>query len=325
MQETKEKETVIKIHGIPFETEDTVYEVVPKYDADAPDGFRNNRTTKLLDFDAGKNTVSALFDRDLVLWDTGLYKDSPMYRGLSEEAKNSLGNKIEDLIVKPFERIYGEGKLNPRDKDSEFWNYTDSTSFKVDLYQGKLFKTKNPLDLLQLFICLSNKDLAPKKHESSPKFRKAQFCIENKEEVRSTKVETDMIDMEVNGKFYSLLSQPKTLQPILTYIGVKNINVENKELAITLFKRFVEDKEQAYQNKKLFLDAVSLESTKSGRKEIIYYSYLIDLLNKGKLKKEGDSYVIGETEVGSNLKAAAKFISKKTTMQQQVDELRQEN
>lgn len=324
MSQTKTVDTVIKIHGVPFETKDTVYEVVPKYDADAPDGYRNNKTTKILDFDAGQNTVSALYDDGIGLWDTGLYKDSPMYRGLGEEAKESLHNQIQELIVEPFERMFGKDKLDPRDKDSKFWNYVDTNSFKVDLYQGKLFKTKNPLDLLKLFICLANKDLAPKKHESSPQFRKAQFCVENKEEVKSSKVENDMLDMEVNGRFYSLLEQPKTLQPILTYIGVKNIDVKNKEMAITLFKRFVEDKGQAYQNKKMFLDAISLESSKQGRKEIVYYSYLTDLSKKGKLVKQGDNYVIGETEIGNNLKAAAKFVSNKPKLQQAIDELREE-
>jgi len=322
LTQTKKKvDTVIKIHDYLLETEDTIYEVTPKYDADAPDGYRNSKSTKILSDTTGRNTISVAFNREMGLWDTGLYESSPMYRDMNPTDRKTLVSKVEELIVEPFENIYGKNKLDPRDKDSEFWNYLDDTSFKVDLYQGKLFHTTKPLELLKLFICLANKDLAPKKGESAPQYRTAQFCIENKEEVRNSKVEDEVTEMEVIGKFYSLLEQEKTLNPILRYIGLKNIDVANREFAITMFKRFIDNKQQSYQNRKLFLDAIELNATKNGRKEIIYYAILSELLTKGKLVKVDNEFMVGETPVGNNLKAAAKFISTKPTMQSQVDEM----
>lgn len=322
MPKTKNLDTVIKIHGIPLETKDTIYEVTSKYDADAADGFKNNRTTKLLDDDAGKNTVSALYDTITGLWDTGLYKESPMYRGLNETQRNTLATQIEELIVKPFERVYGEGKLDPRDPDSEFWNYVDKhRSFKVDLYKGKIFNTSEPRELLQLFICVANKDLAPREFESAPMFKNAQFCIEDKKKVQDTRVEEEILETEATGQFFNLLDKPDTLKLILNYIGLRNVNTKDKGLANSLFRRFIEDKQQSYQNKKLFLDAVKLNSNKKGKKEIEYYTSIDTLISKGKIQKMDGTYFAGDVELGVNLKAAAVKASGNTKIQLQIDKL----
>lgn len=324
MPKTKNQtvDTVIVIHGVPLETHKVIYEVVGKYDADAPDGFKNNQTTKLLDDAAGKNTISVGFDSMSNLWDTGLYEDSPMYAGLDEDTKQNLIKQINTLIVEPFEKIYGKGKLDPRDPDSNFWNYVDKNkSFKVDLYKGRIFNTEKPLDLLQLFICVANKDLAPKKFESNPLFLKAQFCIDNQDEVRTTKIENDRLDMKATGTFYSMLNQPKTLEPVLHYIGLKNIKVKNEDVAISMFKRFIDNKEQSYQNKKLFLEAVDLSSTPKGFKEILYYMHLDKLMSKGALVKLDGEFVIEEVKIGNNLKAAAKKVAEAPKLQQKIDEM----
>ena len=325
MPKTKKLDTVIKIHGIPLETKDTIYEVTSKYDADASDGFKNNRTTKLLDDDAGKNTVSAVYDTITGLWDTGLYKESPMYRGLNETQRNELANQVEELIVKPFERVYGEGKLDPRDPDSEYWNYVDKhRSFKVDLYKGKIFNTSEPRELLQLFICVANKDLAPREFESAPMFRNAQFCMEDKKKVQDTRVEEEILETEASGQFFNLLDKPDTLKLILNYIGLRNVNTKDKGLANSLFRRFIGDKQQSYQNKKLFLDAVKLNSEKKGKKEIEYYTSIDTLINKGKIQKMDGTYFAGEVELGVNLKAAAVKASGNTKIQLQIDKLLEE-
>ena len=327
MTEVAQKvDPIIKIHGIPLDIgSNKIFQVTSKYDADAPDGFRQNRSTKLLDDEAGKNTVSALFDEQTGLWDTGLYADSPMYSGLNPDARNEIANQVEELIVKPFDKIYakkGVSPLDPTDEDSPFWNYGSNTSFKVDLFDGKIFNTEKPLDRLQLFICIANKDLAPREFENSPQFRRAQFCVENKEAVMDAKVESEMMEMEMMGKFYNFLDKPKSLQEILNFIGVKNVDVENRQLTTTVFKRFVDNKEQKYQNRKLFLDAVELHSTKTGKKEIEYYSSLQEMQKKGLLAKGlSNNYEIDGTELGTNLKAAAKFVKNKPKLQQKIDEI----
>ena len=327
MTETAEQvDPIIKIHGIPFDIgSGRIFQVTGKYDADAPDGFRNNRTTKFLSDEAGKNTVSAMFDSTTGLWDTGLYADSPMYSGLNADARNEIANQVQELIVEPFDKIYsrkGKSILDPTDEDSNFWNYITPTSFKVDLYDGKIFNTEKALDRLQLFICIANKDLAPRDYESSPQFKRAQFCVENKEAVQSKQVEEEMMEIEMMGKFYNYLDKPQTLQQILNYIGLKNVDVKNKQLTTSVFKRFVDNKDQKHQNRKLFIDATKLYSTKNGQKEISYYSALQKLQKKGLLVKGvNDSFEIADTPIGTNLKAAAKFVSNKPKMQQEVDKM----
>jgi len=320
MTETLTKsDSVIEIHGFPLETKGVIYQVKNKYDADAPSGLKAHKTTKYLDDVTGKNTVSATYSTVGRLWDTGLYEQSPVFKGLSKEKRKETAQKVKELIVEPFENIYGEDLLDPKDKESNFWNYGDDSGFKVDLYDGKIFNTDEPFELLQLYICIINRDLAPVEGQNSPQFRDAQFCVENRDKVVSSKVEDEMLEIDVIGSFHSLLHQPKVLKPILNYIGLKGVDVENKQMATTMFLRFIRDKEQSHQNKKLFDDAVKLNSKKQGKKEIVYYSILQDLQQKGKLPKINDSFTINDTALGVNLKAAAKFVSNKPSLQQEID------
>lgn len=324
---TKTKlDTVIRIHGVDVDMSNgVIYEVTNKYDADAPDGFRDNRTTKLLNDEAGRNTISASYDVTTGLWDTGLYAESPMYRGLSAEERNIISAKVKELIVKPFEDLYGEGKLDPRNPNSEFWNYVDKhLSFKVDLYKGRIFRMDNPLERLQLFICIANKDLVPKDKESVPMFRNAQFCVENKEKVNSNKVEESILDTKATGQFYMMLSQPEDLKLILNYIGLNNVDTKNEGMAVTLFQRFINDKSQSYQNKNLFVDAVALYAKPQGKKEIEYYSTIKHLVSKNKVVKVDADYMVGDNPIGANLKSAAKKVAKSPKLQQALDQLLEE-
>lgn len=314
-------EPVINIHNFQLKTDDRIYEVVSKYDADAPDGYKEHRTTKLLNDSAGRNTVVAAYDSNLGLWDTGLYEGSPMYRGMNEEKKKQLVQQVNELIVEPFENLYGEGKLDPRDKESKFWNVVDESSFKVDLYKGKIFNTNNVLERLQLFIALAQKDLAPKEHESSPIFNTAQFCIEDKDKVRDDKVEKDTLELEANGQFFSLLQNPRDLKYILNYVGVKNVDVENKSVAIPMFKRWIENKGQSYQNQKMFLEAVSMNGTKVGKKELEYFTKIETLIKKGAIIKVNENYMLGDIELGNNPKGCAINVAKDTKIQAEIDKL----
>lgn len=323
MSQTKDK--TIEVHNIPLHMDGTIYEVVGKYDADAPDGYRNNQTSKLLDDDAGKNTICALFDMVSQLWDTGLYEDSPMYRNMDDKKRSILVQQIQELIVEPFEKAYGKGRLDPTDPDSVFWNYKDQyRSFKVDLYKGKIFDTSNPKDRLELFICIVNKDLVTKEFENVPLFKDAQFCIENKEQVRDARIENEILDTDAKGNFFNLLSNPTALKLILNYIGLKNVDTSNKTITNTLFTRFIEDKSQAYQNKKMFLDAVALYAKPKGKKEIEYYTSIDKLITKGKIVKIDGEYYIEDTPIGGNLKTCAIKVAGNQKLQIAIDKMIEE-
>lgn len=312
--------TTIKINGFEIETTGSIYEVVPKYDADAPDGYRQFRSTKILSDTAGKNTHSAPFNEQVGVWDTGLYEDSPMYSGLSPEKRKVIAEKVEKLIKEPYERKFGKDKLDPTDPESPFWNYTDKNSFKIELYPGRLFNTAYPEQRLELFIALANKNLCPKDQESSPYFRKAQFCIEDNNKARTLEQENNYYELEAMGVFYNLLNIPKKLKLVLNYVGVKtskNVDLD-KKLVTSQFNRFINHKEHGYQNKKDFIETAKIAEKPAGYNELKNFEILEELYRKGVVRKEFENFMLDEEILGTSLKEAAKKVTKEPSLQAKI-------
>ncbi len=316
--------TIIEINGFRLEATDSIYEVIPKYDADAPDGYRQFRSSKILNKVAGKNTHSAPFNEVVGVWDTGLYEDSPMYATLPAKKKQEIAGKVKSLIVEPFEKKFGKNKLDPTDPNNPFWNYEDKSSFKIELYPGRLFNTALPEQRLELFIALANKNLCPKDQESSPYFRKAQFCIEDKNKARTLQQENDFYELEAMGTFYNLLDSPKKLKLVLNYVGIKtskNAKID-KKLITSQFNRHIEHKEHGYQNKKEFIEVAKMAESPEGYNEIANYEILQELYRKGVVKKEFENFILDEEILGTSLKEAAKKITKEPTLQSKVVDLK---
>lgn len=310
----------INIHGFEFTVGDEVYQVTSKWDADAPKGYRDQRTTKLISPASGKNTCTISFNDKVGVWDTGLYADSPMYNGLSKEKRLEIEKIVNENIVKPYEEKFGKGKLDPRDPESRFWNRVDESSFKIELYKDRIFNTAQPEERLEMFLALASRNLCPKDQESSPDFRRAQFCIENKEKVRNLQQENDFLDVEATGAFYGLLDKPKELKLILNYVGVKTSggNKLDKQLETSKFKRFADHKKDGYTNKKMFLEAVSMSKTAKGYEELNYYKIAQDLYRKGVITKNKEYFYLGDDTLGTNLKEVAATIAKDKAIQIEV-------
>src|SRR5699024_3493558 len=316
------QDTTIDINGFSFETKDCVYEVVPKYDADAPDGFKNYRTTKLLSKSAGRSILSVPYKQDYGLWDTGLYANSPMYSRLSDEDKERVMEKVDRLIVKPYTKIHGEEKLDPTDIKSEFWNYVNKGSFSIEVYKGKIFNTRKPEDRLKLFIAISLGKIAPKQQENEYIYNSAQFCIENKDAVKSIKQENDLQEMKCIYQFQDLLNKkPKKLSQILNYVGVKTPTNMDKGLTTQIFKNYIDRKGDKFDNRSIFLETVDKSSKKDGYNEIVFYSKLQKLYKKGVVTRQGEFFYVNGEELGTNsLKNCASNIIKDKGLQSKIME-----
>lgn len=313
---SKASSTIIEVMGHELETDNVIYEVGPKFDADAPDGYKNLKTSKLLNKSA-VNTHTVGFDRTIKLWDTGLYAESPMYSHLSVKVRERLGEKIRELITIPFENKYGKdpetgkSRLDPTNEKSVFWNREDSSSFKIELYNGRIFNTKEPEQLLELFVAIASGILAPKEMEDDPDYMTAQFAVENKEKVRTAKQRDDMLDVKTLGAFANLLGSEKKLNLILNYVGVKTSSTFNESLITSQFKLWIEHREHSHQNKNLFLEAVDKSKDKNGYKELNYYKVLQDLYRKGTIKKEFENFLLdGEVLGTGNFKNCASNVVK---------------
>jgi len=313
---TKSLKKIIDIKGYSLDlSEDVIYQVVPKYDADAPDGFKNSRTTKYLDDQVGVNTVEAVWNEDVGIWDTGLHEGSPVLSDMSSKDRDTFIAKVEELVIKPFEKRYGEGKLDPREIESKFWNFVNDSSFHVDLKNGKLFKTSDPQQVLQLFICIINRSLAPKDLEDLPEYRSAQFCIENRDKARDVEQEKDALQIDTIGKFYTLKNNPTVLYLILNYIGLKGITADTPDVTVNQrFKQFTENKRDGYSNQKNFLEAAEMSENKKGMVELGVFKELQTLSKKGVVTKDRDIFVIGDMQLGGSLKQGAKLASQKAAV-----------
>lgn len=307
----KAVDTILEINGYKLETNDVIYEVVPKFDADAPDGLKRLKTSKLLTH-SSINTHTVGFDKRVGLWDTGLYAESPMYQGLPQDKREQIESKVRELIVIPYENTFGKdpktgkSRLDPTDPESEFWNRTNDTSFKIELYKGRIFNTNDPKDLLQLFIAISSQVLAPKELEDTHEYNTAQFAVENKEKVKDAQQETDMLDVKTLGTFSKLLSSKKKLTLVLNYVGVSTPAVFNESVITSQFKRWTESKENSHQNKNLFLEAAEKAEKAEGYKELTYYKELQNLYRKGVIKKEYENFLLDGEVIGtSNFKNVA--------------------
>jgi len=311
MAKKKIVDTIIDINGYKLETNDVIYEVVPKFDADAPDGLKRLKTTKLLNSSA-VNTHTVGFDETIGLWDTGLYAESPMYAGLPLEVREAIESKVRELIVIPFDNKFGKdpktgkSRLDHTDPESTFWNRVNRTSFKIELYKGRIFNTNEPEQLLQLFIAISSGVLAPKELESTPDFKGAQFAVENKKDVKTSQQKDDLLEVKVMSAFGNMLDSKKKLTLALNYVGVTPPSVFDESLITSQFKRWIDHKENSHQNRQMFLEAVEKVNDPTGYKELSYYKELQNLFRKGVIKKEFENFTIDGELIGtSNFKNVA--------------------
>lgn len=319
---TAKKSTVVpstlQVKDISIE-KGNIYQVSPKYDGSAPDGFKEHRTTKYL-AEYGMNIEAVPFDKDMGVWDTGLYEESPCYAGMPADEVKRLVNTARQNIVEPLEKTLGKGKLDYK-ADNDYW-----LDYGVKLHRGRIFNTERPDHLLELFQVALHGKVSPKGQDSNPNYRYAQFSIENKEQAKTVQQENDSLDIQAAGMFYSLLNgDTELLSLVMNYVGIPIPGGKemDKQLASSAFKMYVDDKKNAYQNKKNFISAVELGSEKNGYQELSFYQKVQKLVRTKKITKEREMYVIGEEQLGTNLKEVAKTIAKNPKLQELIVALEQ--
>lgn len=307
-----EKTVLIEINGLVIKT-NSVYKVTNKPDPNAPSGFIKEGTTKLPSAGIG-NSVPVRFEitnkaKGTGVFDTGLYAESPCY---STEDLKKVKEKVDILnkaIVEPYERKHGRGILNHKNED--FWQ-----DFGVDLFEGRYFVTSNVDDLLDLYIAMSGFELAPKTKEGDPRFNEAQFCIEDKEEVRSIRDTRANNIVECLTIYGTLLNKnPKKLYNILRYIRLVGVsdNIEKN----TLNALFYEWLNKTDENPKTFMYTYDLTQEEETTDVVDLYVIVHKLVNKGVITRgiSGD-YNYDGTDLGADLKLVAQNLNSNKDLQE---------
>lgn len=275
-----------------------LYQIVSKFDADAPQGFQDFRTTKVLDPEVASMPVNlAAWDESRKMYDTGMTDYSAALSRLypKPEERKIVLDKIQKFILKPMVERRGD-VFDPR--NLEFW---DEEFFTLSL--DHVFNTEKPEDLYALFLLVLHGTLAPSEFESDPYFRlKSFYSVENKEEVIDLKHKKELETNEAIGIFYTMLKNSKAeLVALLEWMRISTAADTDDALLNSIFTRWLKD--DSSQNPRAFIKAYDdLINSPSGKAELEMYSNLVTLRKAGKIKQAFNTITLNGEEIGSNLK-----------------------
>lgn len=298
----------LKVPGTNFVIKsNTIYTLKPKPDPNAPDGFKKHGTTKVIHPEIG-DTISMPFDTEMGVWDTGFYDYSPCLRGMDPQEREKFIEDVNEIIVKPVESIKGQDRLR-HTADNQFFD-----EYVVTLANKMAFNTANPLELFGLYLSLLGKQICPSDQVGNPAYKHAAFQVVDREKQRSSEEESSINNSKAIGKFYMLLQTDKDkLLNIFDYLGISRTAILDEETFITVFNKYLEDKQDGYRNGKIFLEHVAKFSTEDGEEELNAYSMLNDLYKKGDaVKVVRKEFYLKEHNIGNTIKhGAAKVVNDK--------------
>lgn len=300
----KDNNKLFTIHEFDIK-KDTLYEITEKIDASAPDGFKDWGTSKILSSEVFDHYPGAVYDSNRNVWDTGLYETSSSFlQTFPPAVRTAVLKSLKTNIVDKMEEENGEGILDHTKANNEYWD-----KFQIKVTRGELFDTAKPLQLLKLYLLLVHKRVTPKPLEHHPEFRNSMYCIVDKDAVLSRDSENALAEMKANGAFSVLLQNDKrNLVQVLNYVGISATDAST-DAAITLaFANWLKNKDDKYQNTKIFLDVVDKFNSEAGQEEIQIHAELKRLYAKGKVKVKSGEVWINDVYISNNYKNAAREI-----------------
>lgn len=288
---------------------DSLYTITPKPDADAPDGLVNLGTTKIPSATVANDVpcrwVMTNKANGTGLYDTGLYTASPCYTTMNKEVVAERVELIIKNLVEPYEAKHQEGQLHHSNSE-EFWD-----SYRVRLNDGRILSTNKVDDLLDLFIALNSYALTPKQHVGNPAYKGSQYCVEDSTKVQNFKNENSTRKVEAIGHYMTLRTEnPTKLNNLLRYVGVIGFD---SEVSLDSLNSVVLDwLEATEQNPIRFEEAYKLSKGKTTQNIIDYYGMLGTLTKTGVVSRVDGVYRYQNTDLGVDLKVAAKFLNGKS-------------
>lgn len=284
----------------------TPYQVVSKFDADAPDGFQKMRTTKVPDPSVGVNgTPLAFFDLDRNVYDTALTEYSKALSKLypdADERKRAL-QEITKRITNPLISLKSREAIEP--SNFKFWD-----DFRIDLKVDEVFNTAKPLELFYLYSLIIHGKLAPAEFESQSYFKNnAQFSVENKQSVINVSQKRELEKSKAISRFVTLHEDDEpALLAILEWMGITGLEGADEALMNTVFKNWLEKDDN--QNPKEFLKTYDqYYKTTSGKNVLDIFKGLKDLQKLKKVKKTTEGVLFEEEIIGKDFKEAAQKVA----------------
>lgn len=285
-----------------------IYEIKEKMDADAPKGFQEESTTKYLFNSTYNEEPVVYFNENNKAWDTALTETSVMLQKAvpDEKARKLAIESLQKHIVEPIEKLQGEGALRQTADNDDYW-----LNFKTRVFKGQSYNTDNPVELYQLYLLIVGKKVTPKPLTSHPAFKKSQYVVVDRADSYNTKVDKATRRMIAIGKFYQMLTTNKdSLIQILNYIGIPARANQDDSVLMVSFERYIDDKNNGFQNDRTFNETVEFFATKAGSEQISVFNKLKELQLNGnkRLEIKSGSISIDGTYISNTLKSAAEVI-----------------
>lgn len=295
------KKEIVDVNGLLIKTE-SVYKVTGKKDTSAPSGFQTLGVTKLPSDGISHNFECRYVITDPAtgtgVYDTGLYEESPCYANASKTEVKERIKKLKEFIVDPYERRYGKGTLSH--SNTEFWSTTGVRS----IAEGDLLSTEDIDQLLTLYIAMQSYELTPRDKVGNPKYNQSQYCIEDREQVRSIKDERNEAAMNAINDFMGLLKENKGLLiNMLKYAKINGITEETNDK--TLQSVFYEWINKSTDNVEEFSRLVEVANNPKKKDVFAIYALLQRAVAKKVVTYAGGVINYKGTVLGGDMKTAA--------------------
>lgn len=304
VKKVNKTEELFNVNGLSIK-KNAIYKVENRFDASAPSGFQNERTTKLPSSDIG-NTIGCPFTvanqaTGEGRYNTGLYEGSACYKQEDPKRVTEKLKMIKDYIIDPFEKLKGQlGILSQ--SNEKFWD-----DYRVELYDGRYFNTADPEDILQLFIAMLAGELAPENDQGNPKYKHADFVIVDKAKERTNRTRKAVTVIDAMGRFFILLSEnPQKLFAVLKYVGIANVTDKaDSDTVKTMFYAWLDQNDR---NSEAF-DKILTDCEDKTFEEVVYLHATLKKVTetgKGLQKNSVGDYMYNGVPLGKDLKSVAR-------------------
>lgn len=280
---------------------DSIYVITGKMDEEAPTGYQDLGISKT-PFPGNKTVVCCAWDKALKVYDTGFYINSACYKGYSESAKKAEMNSRIQNILNPFEESANE---DLDQKNFDFWD-----SYRIDLYEGRLFYTNDIRDLFELYIAVLSKALTPKEEDGNPLYVESYYCVEDKTTAVDIRKQRQLDKADIMFDFMSKMKGSKAdkqkIYDLLLYLDIIRSVELDPSMVQYVFTNWIEEKNtniDAYKEaKSRFLN----DDENASGPQIIKFHRMIKELTEGLVVSiNADGLYLNGEHIGADAISAA--------------------
>lgn len=306
----------------------TIYEIVPKEPSgNTPEEyFQLGSTKERHPFVSNTCSLSQI--------NTGFYAASELFNR-EDKIKNNWQARAEkaellyDIFAEPLRMYIADIEKIKTPTEDEFFdkNYAKK-AFSVTIGEGVQFNTANPIQRFQLYIAIVEGEVCMKgkrdddekklglKSENDPYHQEAQYSYVSITKRKTKSQQNAEIEMECTYQFGHLLRTDKELLiGMLQYIGLPVTKKSTDGELTNSYKTFVD---KTPEKIKIFYNTIEKyqKDVESFRQELEILDRLKTKIGRSIIKKEGNTYYMGDVPLGSNAKSIASKLIKEPELLQ---------